>query len=296
MRVEDVSEVCDDFVTALVQDALAGAEHDPDGFAPFGAVLNMDGTQWRIPDPASHDLETALDLARFELARVSESARCVALVWGGDIQLHADREAVYAHLYGGVYVEVYELGRSVGHIVAMGYRRSRRGVSATGQTAENTLTSPIVPLTIELVRRHLGEWAEDCREDLRLFVQQLDADIRGFDRLDDDMRAFDVDSRACGPLFDEWLSTFPFGELDRDDAIALLAPAAQYVAEVLISVHGGRWDVVVDGEQFSHVVVVDGDDGRIHQVDPYAVVAEYADAPLPPLSAFLQHAEDLVHR
>jgi hypothetical protein len=290
MRVDGISEDCDEFVTGLMTEALADADLHPDGFVPFGAVLTVDGQQWRIRREAGKDPQTTLDEVRSELSRVGDSARCVAVVWDTAVRLlNGDHDAVY--------MEVYELGRPVGHLAAMGYHRGPQGVSPTGQmTAEHTLTEPIVAPSAPLVRRHLDEWADECRADFRLFVQQLNADIRGFDQLDDNMRAFDNDPRSCGPLIDQWLSSFPFGELDTDDAVALLKPVAQYLTEVLVQMYGGRWDVGSDDQPFSHVIVIDGDDGLTHQVDPYAVVAEYADAPLPPVSAMLKRAVEFVHR
>jgi hypothetical protein len=285
MRVEGASDECDDFVTGLVQEALIDAEDHPDGFAPFAAVLYVDGTDRRNDYQAGNDPDAGMRLARSELSQVDDWARCVAVVWNGYADtLDGDREAVYA--------EVYELGRPEGHVVAMGYRRDQWGVLPTGQIATvKELSEPVVPLTGELMRRHLDEWAADSREDLRLFVEQLYADIHGFyDQREADMRAFDDDPRTCAPLLEDWLSEFPFGELDREGAVALLVPVARYIAEVFIRLHAARWDVTVDGGNFSHVIVVDGNDGRLHQIDPYAFVAEYGNAPLPPLSTILQRA------
>jgi len=290
MGVEGVTDVCDDFVTGLVQEALIDAEDHPEGFAPFGAVLYMDGTDL-VNDYQAGDPDGALRLARSELSQVGDWARCVAMVWNGAAHtFDGDGEAVYA--------EVYELGRPQGRIVAMGYRRDQWGILPTGQIASvEEATDPIVALRVDLVRRHLDEWAADNREDLRLFVEQLNADVQGFyDQREAYMRAFDDDPRTSQPLLEDWLSGFSYGRLDREDAVALLAPVARYVAEVLIRLHAARWDVTVDDAGVCHVLVVDGDDGRLHQIDPYAFVAEYGNAPLPPLSTILQRATDLVHR
>jgi hypothetical protein len=280
LGLEYVSDVCVEFVAEVVREALADAARDPDGFAPFTAVLNMDGTQRRSRYELGDDPEATLELARAELGGLDESARCVAVVWNGYARhVRGEREAVY--------VEVYELGRPCGHVVSQSYHRDRLGVSPYGQmSGELARTDPIVPPTVELARRHLGEWTDRCRADLRELVDQLWGDVR----------AFDEDPRTCAPLLEEWLSDLPFGDIDTEDATALLAPVARYLAEVLIRVHRGRWDVTFDGEDFTHIVVVDGNDGLGHQLDPFALVRECADAPLPPVSAILRHALDLVHR
>ena len=284
-HVYGVSDVSVEFVAEVVGEALGDAARNPEGFAPFTAVLNLDGSQRRSRYELGDDPAGTLELARAELGHTAESARCVALVWDG-----------YVTTLGGekvaVYVEVYELGRPYGHVIAQRYRRGRRGVSTTGLAAQDlTLRYPIVPLTAELMRRHLGEWTEQCRADLRDFVFDFHPGLPHADLV-----AFDDNPHACVPILEQWLSDLPFGELDTDDATAALAPLARYLAEVLIREYHGRWDVIADGEDFTHVVVVDGNDGLSHQLDPFALVREYADAPLPPLSAILRHALDLVHR
>jgi hypothetical protein len=290
MRIEGVSTECDDFVTALVEDAVADAHAEPDGFAPFGAVLDMYGEEWRIRDPDNEDPEKARAVIRTELSRESDTARCVAVVWDGI-------EDVNGHQFEVIYVEVYELGRPYGHIVALRYRRGPVGATAIGQTAQDTLTEPIIALTADLMRRHLDEWTESEREELRQFVEQQQADAYGFwDEREDAMHAFEEDPTTFGSLLEQYLSTFPFGELDTEDAVAVLEPLARYVSEVLIRLNGGRWDVAEKDGELSLVIVVDGDDGQNHEIDPYALVAEYADAPLPPLSTIVRQALDLVHR
>lgn len=272
MNVEGVSEACEDFATELVEQALVFAEENPDGFAPFGAVLLMDGTQLDVPDPLLHDPDAALDAILAELSKPTESARCVAAVWEGtppddDVQR------------GTVFVEVYELGRPYSRVVAMGYRRTADGVSATGQRQDTAETAPMVPLTADLVRRHLDEWAEEEYRQLRQIVWDLHVDTYGYDdRYDDVMDPFDRDPRRAGPLLDQMLADYQFGELDHDDAVVLLHPIAQWIGEILIRVHGAKWDVAPDGDTFTHVVVFDG--GTRH-FDPYAFIARYADEPLP---------------
>jgi len=281
LRLDNLSDPCLDFVAELAQEALADAEREPDGFSPFTAVLYLDGTQRRRRYEVRDDPEGVLELAHSELGDTGESARCVAVVWDGYIVRMSGRTD------DAVHVEAYELGRPGGHILAMAYIRDRRGISVSTEAwHERFETEPIVPLTVESMRRHLDEWTDRCRADLRELVDQLYGDAP----------AFDDDPHACVPVLEEWLSDLPFGELDTEDAVALLAPVARYVAEVLIRVHWGRWDVTSDGENLTHVVVVGGDDGQSHQLDPFALVREYADAPLPPLSTILREALDRVHR
>lgn len=278
--VEYASEACVDFVAELVEEALTDADGEPDGFAPFTAVLYVDGTQQRRRYELGDDPEATIESARADLVDVGESAHCVAVVWDGYVSLASgDSEAVF--------VEAHELGRPRGHLFVQPYQRGRRGVSTNGQRADESghEPDPIVPLTVELMRRHLDEWADGCRVDLRELVLDLDGDVLAFD---DDPRTFE-------PQLEDWLSDLPFGDLDTDDAVVLLAPVARYVAEVLIQVYDGRWDVTADGADLTHVVVVDGDDGQTYHLDPFALVREYADAPLPPLSAILQRALDRVH-
>lgn len=286
MNVEGVGEACEDFVTELVQEALIFAEDNPDGFAPFGVVLLMDGTQWDVPDPILDDPDAALEAILTQLSQSTESARCVAAVWDGPTPQHDGK-------LGAVFVEVQELGRPYSRMVAMGYQRNSHGVSATGQLSDSAATAPMVPLTVDLVRRHLDEWAEDNYAELRQLVWELHADTYGYDRIDEAMLAFDHDPRPAWPLLNRLLSGYRFGELDRDDAIALLQPVAQWIAEILIRIHGARWDVVADGERFAHVVVLDGGTRRL---DPYAFVAEYAQAPLPPVADIARRAEEEIQR
>jgi hypothetical protein len=281
MNVEGISEACEDFVTELVQEALIFAEDNPDGFAPFGVVLLMDGGQWDIPDPILNDPDAALEAILTELSQSTESARCVAAVWDGPTP-QGDSKS------GAVFVEVHELGRPYSRMVAMGYQRTSHGVRATGRLSDSEQTPPMVPLTVDLVRRHLTEWAEADYAALRRLVWELHADTYGYDRIDEAMNAFDRDPRPAWPLLDQLLSGYQFGELDRDDAIALLEPAAQWIAEILIRVHGARWEVVADGDRFAHIVVLDGGTRRL---DPYAFVAEYASAPLPSVADMARGAE-----
>lgn len=286
MNVEGVSDACQGFVTELVQEALIFAEDNPDGFAPFGVVLLLDGTQWDVPDPALDDPDAAVEAIIMQLSRSSESARCVAVVWDSPAP-HRDGRR------GAVFVEVHELGRPDSRMVAMSYQRNGHRIVATGQLSDSATTAPIVPLTVDLVRRHLGEWAQDNYAQLRRLVWELHADMYGYDGIDQAMHAFDHDPRPAWPLLSRLLCDYRFGDLDRDDAVALLQPLAQWIAEILIRVHGARWDVVADGDRFAHVVVLDGGTRRL---DPYAFVAEYSQAPLPPVADIARRAEEQIQR
>jgi len=192
-----------------------------------------------------------------------------------------------------VLVEVYELGRPYSRVVAMGYRRKSHGVRATGQLSDTAETAPMVPMTVDLVRRHLHEWAQDAYAQLRQLVWELHADTYGYDGVHQAMRAFDSDPRPAWPLLDRLVSDYRFGELDHDDAIALLQPVAQWIAEILIRIHGARWDVVADGQRFAHVVVLDG---GARQLDPYAFVAQYSQAQLPSVADIARRAQEHIQR
>jgi hypothetical protein len=61
LDLEYVSETCVDFVAEVVSRVLADAAREPDGFAPFTAVLYMDGNQRRSRHDVGDDPEATLE-------------------------------------------------------------------------------------------------------------------------------------------------------------------------------------------------------------------------------------------
>ena len=272
MNVEGVSEACEDFVTELVQEALIFAEDNPDGFAPFGVVLLMDGAQWDVPDPILDDPDAALEAILVELSQSTESSSNASRRYGTVLRRTVMKEA----------------WRSV--------RRSPR-TGAPGQPdGRDELSAKLAwrlgdrPTERQCCDRadgaaHRGPGTPPSRRmgrgrlrELRQLAWELHADTYGYAG---SMKPCAPSTTIRVPPGRCWIGCCPvtdWGELDRDDAIALLQPVAQWIAEILIRTHGARWDVVADGDRFAYVVVLDG---GTRQLDPYAFVAEYSQEPLP---------------
>ncbi|RKS71844.1 hypothetical protein BZB76_4654 [Actinomadura pelletieri DSM 43383] len=113
-------------------------------------------------------------------------------------------------------------------------------------------------------RAGLGEWAREGRDAALSMAEELGVPAR------------DVEEDPLvllGP-WDGFLSSLPLGEFDDDDRSWLRTQIAAFIALVLLSEHGGRWDVVAADDGPRYVVTVTGGDGRERHVDPLEVARE----------------------
>ncbi|MEO3867242.1 hypothetical protein ABGB18_00270 [Nonomuraea sp. B12E4] len=238
----------------LAEDALdhavSSAEGSAEGFSPFAMVLQQDGARELTRFIAAPDLT----MARSSAADTNPTAVCVTLAWDGYLTIDDERAEA-------AFVEAYELGRPAGVLIAQRYERQGDALTRVGAPIVCAEPEPLVPLTLELARRHTKEFGDGGHQALRELVEQAGGDVD----------AFDVQPMTCQPIMDAVTDELRSDDLDDDDRIYLHSLLSAYLAEVLIRANGGHWDVAFENGGIKHMVVV-GD----RQVDPFSLVNEEA--------------------
>lgn len=250
--------------------ALLSAEGSAEGFPPFAMVVQEDGSRQMTRFVGISDVEAA----RAAAAEASGStALCVALAWDGYLKLEdGESEAVL--------VEAYELGQSAGVVLAQPYEREGDAVTPAGETLLCAEVDPLVPLTAELVRRHVEDFAAGGRRAVRDLLERAGADLA----------AFEADPASALPFMESMTEASRAEGLSEDERVYLHTQLVAFVAEVLVRGHGARWDVIADGDGFAYVLAV-GD--RFvdlftlvhHRIDSDASVAGIIGEALDPTSA-----------
>ncbi|MBN6052235.1 hypothetical protein JYK22_09850, partial [Nonomuraea sp. RK-328] len=127
--------------------ALSSAQGSAEGFSPFSMVLQRDGARELTRFIAVPDLA----MARSSVAATDPAAVCVALAWDGCLTIDGERAEA-------VFVEAYELGRPAGARIAQRYERRGDTLNRAGAPILRAEPEPLVPLTLDLARRHIEEF------------------------------------------------------------------------------------------------------------------------------------------
>ncbi|MFB4272927.1 hypothetical protein [Nonomuraea sp. GTA35] len=243
----EAAELVDDALNHAVSSAQGSAE----GFPPFAMVLQRDGSRELNRFIAASDLS----MVRSSLAAIDPAAVCVTLAWDGYLTI--DGQPTEA-----AFVEAYELGRRAGVLIAQRYERQGDTLNRVGAPILCAEPEPLVPRTLDLARRHIEEFGDSGYQALRWMLEQAGGD----------MDAFDIQPTTCQSIMDEVTDELRSDDMDNDDRIYLHSLVAAYIAEILIRVNGGHWDVVFEDGDIKHVLVV-GD----RQIDPFRLVNDQAN-------------------
>jgi len=254
-RFPNLSPAAEELMFDALRYGVENAEVAAVGFVPFAFLAQADGIRglrrFVAGDPAS-----GLAQARRTLADPGVEAVGVALAWDGYLTRDGTRgEAVF--------VEVYEIGRPAGVLIAQPYVRLGATVSVLGEPILCGEPAPLVPMVPGPAGLDVDAWAKQAHDASRSMVEAVNGDVAAFDR----------DPLTFQAALDDFLVSLPTDELDHDDWVWLHAELVAYLAEVLTRVHGGRWESLPDGVHY--VVAVDGLDGGVRRVDLFGLVRDH---------------------
>jgi hypothetical protein len=254
-RFPNLNTAAEDLVFDALRYGIENVDVTAAGFVPFAFLTHADGTRdlrrFVAADPA-----VGLAQARRILAELGAEAISVALAWDGYVTRDGARSEA-------VFVEAYEIGRPAGVLIAQPYARQAATVSVVGEPILCGEPAPLVPTVSVPAAPDVDAWARQAHDASRSMVEAVNGDVVAFDR----------DPLTFATALDDFLSSLPTDELERDDWVWLHAELVAYLAEVLTKVHGGRWELAPDSVHY--VIAVDGLDGGVHRVDLFGLVHDH---------------------
>lgn len=113
----------------------------------------------------------------------------------------------------------------------------------------------------------LARWSEEAHNNALEFSEVLGISAE----------VYSEDPLNLLPALQVYVARLPLSEFEQSDWVTLHTDLTSYLADVLIRRRSACWRVVEDATSphgYRYVVEATGLDGRLHQVEPYAVVME----------------------